>query len=349
MAHRRQGRWFWWINLVPWSLYLAFSALFGMSFAQGRSGALLLGVLVACGLYLGSGGLRALALRRGWLQLDGTRQALRLLAAVLLGALLVQVLVALVLVPAVRLGWVAMPNGRIDYRPGAVLVYWINTAVMLGLWTAGWASGRALERARHSEIARLRAEAERNALERDALRARLNPHFVFNALNNLRALINEDAERAREMVTRLSNTLRHALERDDREWVRLADELQVVDDYLAVEGVHYEQRLRVRRDLAAEAMDARLPPMALQLLVENAIRHGIAVTPGGGELVLRARLAGNRLRVEVENPGRLGAGSGGHGVGLAYLRAHIARAEPPGRFELREDAGRVVACLEIAQ
>jgi LytS/YehU family sensor histidine kinase len=159
-------------------------------------------------------------------------------------------------------------------------------------------------------------------------------------------LINEDAERAREMVTRLSNTLRHALEQNDREQVRLGEELAVVDDYLAIEAVHYEQRLRVNRRIEPAALDARLPPMALQLLVENAIRHGIAVTPGGGELELCARCAGGMLQLEVVNPGRLGSGSDGHGVGLAYLRAHLGR---DGRFELVERDGRVVARLEIAQ
>jgi hypothetical protein len=117
------------------------------------------------------------------------------------------------------------------------------------------------------------------ALERDALRARLNPHFMFNALNNLRALILEDPERARDMVTRLSRTLRQALAHNRSEQVTLAEELAVVDDYLAIEAVHFEQRLQVRQQIDADATQAQLPAMALQLLVENAIKHGIASRP----------------------------------------------------------------------
>jgi hypothetical protein len=116
-----------------------------------------------------------------------------------------------------------------------------------------WAGLHSLRRARHSELARLRAEAERSALERDALRARLNPHFMFNALNNLRALILEDPERARDMVTRLSRTLRQALAHNRSEQVTLAEELAVVDDYLAIEAVHFEQRLQVRQQIDADA------------------------------------------------------------------------------------------------
>jgi len=209
--------------------------------------------------------------------------------------------------------------------------------------------------ARQAELARLRAEAERSALERDALRARLNPHFMFNALNNLRALILEDPERARQMVTDLSRTLRHALEHARSEEAVLADELAVVRDYLAVEAVHYEQRLQVHIEVSGEAAQARLPVMALQLLVENAIKHGIAVCPGGGEVRISAQCRDGLLRLQVDNPlGVAAAGNAtatatataGHGVGLAYLRSQLGRG---GRFHLQPADGRMQAVLEIPQ
>jgi hypothetical protein len=155
-------------------------------------------------------------------------------------------------------------------------------------------------------MARLRAEAQRRGLELDLLRARLNPHFVFNALNNVRALINEDPGRARELVTRLSNTLRHALQHSQRERVSLAEEWAVMQDYLAVEAVHFEQRLRIEAELDPALAGVELPPMFLQLLVENAIKHGIARTPGGGLLRVQARRGeGGGLQLVVENPGHL--------------------------------------------
>ncbi|WP_423393617.1 sensor histidine kinase [Burkholderia sp. LMG 21824] len=231
--------------------------------------------------------------------------------------------------------------------PTLTLVYWMNTALVLLLWTGLWAGLHGLRHARHSELARLRAEAERSALERDALRARLNPHFMFNALNNLRALILEDPERARDMATRLSRTLRHALAHNRSEQVTLAEELAVVDDYLAIEAIHFEQRLRVRRDIAVGAGQAQLPAMALQLLVENAIKHGIATRPGGGEVRIRATLDDGLLRLQVDNP--IGTGSPethGHGVGLAYLRAQLGTR---GRFALQSVEERMQAIVEIPQ
>lgn len=346
---RDDNRRFWWLNAAAWSAFTTLWLVLGATYAGGYSGVVLINLTHGVMLCLASGGLRALALRRGWLQRDAVAIALRMVAASAAAATLVQAMIAIVLLPALALDWVSLPGGQADYRPGATLMYWINTFVVLVLWAAAWVGGRALRRARDSELARLKVESERQGMELELLRARLNPHFVFNALNNLRALINEDPARARELVTRLSSTLRQALEHNPRERVTLAEELAVVEDYLGVEGVHYEQRLRVRRSIADDALDASLPPMALQLLVENAIKHGIACTPGGGELTIDARLDGDRLQVQVGNPGHLRPASARRGVGLAYLRMQLGRMVRPGTLELHENSGRVLASMEVTQ
>ncbi|MGV8960474.1 MAG: sensor histidine kinase [Stenotrophomonas sp.] len=355
MASGTQRDRFWWLNALAWLPYVAFNLLLGGIYAGWNSGMVLISVLVAVGLYLCSGALRTQALRHGWLQRDGVALSWRLLAGIVAGATATQIGVALVLVPSLKMGWVSLPGGHADYRPAALFGYWLNTAVMLGFWTTAWAGWRALRRARDSELARLRAEAQQLTLEHDALRARLNPHFVFNALNNLRALINEDPARAREMVTRLSSTLRHALEHNRGEWVTLAEELQVVEDYLAIEAVHYEERLHVQQRIDPAALQARLPAMALQLLVENAIKHGIAITAGGGELHIGIVLNEAALHIDVSNPVDARGGNAGHGVGLAYLRAQLGiggnreGTAPRGRFTLQPRDGRMHALLEVRQ
>ncbi|WP_330947367.1 histidine kinase [Thermomonas sp. LB-4] len=327
--------------------YAAFNLFFLSQFMPIGREAWLVALALGLGVWVASGALRIIATRRGWITLGGARFALRLLAGVVLGATFVLLLVDLVGGLARATGWIATPAQPPGW--GMMVGYWFNIAIVLGLWAAMWASWSALSRYREGEIARLRAESQRSAMELEALRARLNPHFVFNALNNVRALINEQPARAREVVTHLSNILRHALEHTQRELTTLGEEMAVVEDYLAVEGVHYEDRLRVRRDVDPAALAAALPPMALQLLVENAIKHGIACTPGGGDLSLAARLSDGVLHLEVANPGRLQAGAqAGHGVGLAYLRTRLAR-EARHRFDLQQDGPRVVARLEIAQ
>jgi hypothetical protein len=327
--------------------YAAFNLMFFSLFMRLNAGAWIVAIGLGIGVWLSTSALRIVASRQRWIERGGGRFALLLATGVVLGATATMFLVNAMARVGLALGWVA--SSELGHSSaGQLFGYWANVAVIIGMWTALWAGWQALGRYRHGEMARLRTESQRNALELDALRARLNPHFVFNALNNVRALINEEPARAREVVTRLSNILRHALEHSQRESASLGDELAVVEDYLAVESVHYEERLRVHRDIARDALDAQLPPMLLQLMVENAIKHGIARTPGGGELGVSAWRDGGKLAIEVSNPGRMGASPGGHGVGLAYLRTRLAR-EPGSHFALQQNGVRVLARLEIPQ
>lgn len=339
---------FWLLNALVWALYgVAGIGLRQAYFSDAGSAGVLITLGLALALFGCSGAIRALALRADWWARGTAGLLLRLALSVALGAAVAQLLVNIALHSALAWNWVSLGWKTADFSPKALLLYWYTTAVMLALWAALWAGLHSLRRIRSADLARLRAEAERSALERDALRARLNPHFMFNALNNLRALILEDPERARDMVTRLSRTLRQALAHNRSEQVTLAEELAVVDDYLAIEAVHFEQRLQVNRQIDADALQAQLPAMALQLLVENAIKHGIASRPGGGGIEIRATLDNDVLRLQVDNPlGGANEPTHGHGVGLAYLRAQLGTQ---GSFMLQPVGDRMQALLEIPQ
>lgn len=339
------------VQVLFWSAWVG---LFLLAAAQSQplnSGFILVSVSVGLGCWGMSELMRVIVLRRSWLELSALRLVPRLVLSLALLALGVQILVYLVLMPSWQLGWVELPASGPDYRPGMILVYWLNTLFMLGVWLAAWLfielreRHRRLERQRFED--RLEHEVQRRVLELDSLRSRLNPHFVFNALNNVRALINEDTERARELVTRLSNTLRYALYHTQEDSVTLEQELAVVNDYLAIEQVHYEDRLRVVRRIAPEALPARLPPMLLQLLVENAIKHGVSQCANGSELELSVRLDRGDLCLTVSNPGKLSYDR--EGVGLAYLRARLKAWSPRSEFEIAEQAGGVRAELILPQ
>jgi LytS/YehU family sensor histidine kinase len=158
---------------------------------------------------------------------------------------------------------------------------------------------------RHRYRAELRQAQLGEALqtaELRLLRSQLNPHFLFNALNGLRSLIADEPTRARDAVTQLSRLLRHSLAAGDEDLVSLDRELEMVDDYLALEALRLADRLRVERDIDPAARAVRVPAMLLQTLVENAIKHGIAALKEGGTLHMVARLQERELLIRVTNP-----------------------------------------------
>lgn len=206
--------------------------------------------------------------------------------------------------------------------PGVLCVTTLQWLSVTVVWVALYAAVHFFGHWRRAEIARLGMEVAARQAQLDALRAQLNPHFLFNALNSLRALIAERPERARDLVTELSDLLRYALQAGRRERVSLSEELAAVEDYLQLESVRLEERLRWRVDASAETRALALPPMLLQGLVENAVKHGIAPRPQGGEVAVAASRAGGRLELSVASTGALEPG-GTRGIGLANARERL--------------------------
>jgi hypothetical protein len=187
-------------------------------------------------------------------------------------------------------------------------ISFINTAVVMMVWFSFYFFYNVYERNHRLELDRARLAATIKDAELRALQSQVNPHFIFNALNSLRALIDEDPVRAREAVTQLANLLRYSLQSAQAETVAFEDELRVVNDYLALEQVRHEERLRVRLEIEPETLDLAVPPLLLQTLVENAVKYGISTRPEGGEIVITARRIGGQLELRVINPGELPRG-----------------------------------------
>ncbi len=192
------------------------------------------------------------------------------------------------------------------YHPLLLIsVNWIQGAIMLFGWLCLYFFYHLFDRFNRLEIERLRLGTSVKEAELRALKAQVNPHFIFNSLNSVRALIDEDPARARQSVTQLANLLRYSLQSGQLETVPFEEELRVVNDYLALEQVRHEERLRVRLDIAPDTLMLPVPPMLLQTLVENAVKYGISARPEGGEIVIIARRESESLRLQVTNPGEL--------------------------------------------
>ena len=169
----------------------------------------------------------------------------------------------------------------------------------------------------------------------DALQRQINPHFLFNTLNSITSLIRVKPELAREMIGKLAKILRVLL-KDRDAFVPLREELEFIDDYLAIEVVRFGEKLRVRKEIAEDTIDVVVPSMLLQPLIENSIKHGLEPRITGGTVVLRSRRVGDRLLLEVEDDGLGGSpergsaespGSGllrpGLGVGMRNVRERM--------------------------
>lgn len=187
----------------------------------------------------------------------------------------------------------------------AVIVTTFNGVLVFVGWFCVYFIYHAFERLRQMQMEQLRLAASVKEAELRALKSQVNPHFLFNSLNSLRALIDEDAPRARESVTRLANMLRYSLQSGQLETVALDDEIRIVEDYLALELIRHEERLRVHWSVADDARSQPVPPMLLQTLVENAVKYGISTRREGGEVKISARLDGPHLHITVTNPGEL--------------------------------------------
>jgi LytS/YehU family sensor histidine kinase len=175
------------------------------------------------------------------------------------------------------------------------------------------------------EVQTAELEARLTAARLQALQMQLNPHFLFNTLNTISSLMHKDVEAADRMLARLSDLLRYALESTNAQEVPLRQELDFLGGYLEIQQTRFGERLSVDREIDPATLDARVPNLLLQPMVENAIQHGIAPHARPGRIVLRARRRGERLDLEVEdNGGGLPAGEPlVEGVGIANTRARL--------------------------
>jgi hypothetical protein len=274
--------------------------------------------------------------RHHWMQLSGLRRRVQMVVTAF----------ALAVTTSVAVGVVnGLPQGRL-FIPTTGF-WWMVLAydMAFGAWMAFYST---------VQVHRQREEFERVARDAQlrALRAQLNPHFLFNSLNSVRSLITENPQRAASMVTGLSEILRYSLTSDRKDTVSLAEELGVIDEYVSVERVRYEDRLRVEQSVDPRALDTQVPPMILQTLVENAVKHGISMLPGGGVVRLDARVRDGRLEVVVTNTGKFkpAVDNGGFGLLNAAERLRLLygnRASLTIKEESRDEAECTVAELVL--
>jgi two-component system LytT family sensor kinase len=192
----------------------------------------------------------------------------------------------------------------------------INNFFLLFIWNLIYYTYHFIERNRRQEVDTLKLQSVVKELELKTIKSHINPHFIFNALNSIRALVDENPTRARTAITELSNILRSSMQAEKLETVPLERELNIVKDYLALEKMRFEERLTIEMDIDEDTLGQPVPPMMLQTLVENAIKHGISKKINGGTIKVISHFVDDHHELVVQNSGQLNSYVNEEGFGV---------------------------------
>ena len=316
-------------DAAAFAIWVVYASIYALSFALGGAPSIAIAIRSALANAIPDG-LLGLAVHRASRTIDRDPAA----AAQLVRRHVPRAvaLVALAVAGKVLLFWlddILVARVPFQISPG-ILTWWVFLSALIYVTVAAishaWLIARRL---REEEANAVRAEALRARAEIAALRAQLNPHFLFNTLHSVLGLVRSNPTLAEAALEKLGDLLRYAtrVHRNGVDWIAFRHEQEFVDTYLDLEAVRLGDRLHVVHDVDEPVLDTIVPTFSLQPLVENAVRHGIAPRAAGGRISIRANLApdGHRLRLEVCNDGDgrdAPAGEEG-GLGLRVLRDRL--------------------------
>lgn len=203
---------------------------------------------------------------------------------------------------------------EVAFNPGTILGLSLIYSVYFFLWFVLYFAFHYFDRYNKS----LKYEASMVQIELNNLKSQLNPHFIFNALNSIRALVDENPTKSKQAINQLSNILRNSLASDKKGLTNFDDELRMVRDYLGLEHIRFEERLKAEFDIHPESHKFLVPPLMIQTLVENGIKHGISKLTAGGVIQLKTLVENGYLKIHIRNSGRLinGERKNPRGLGL---------------------------------
>lgn len=309
---------YFWLQLCGWSLLYAVLALIIYQRPVFVATELFHGAVL-----VGSTGLGSHLLRTFYRHYLTRASLLRQVLSLLAGSLLIAasatglLLLSFFLLTLTEFSFPVPPEQRWFVVKTIFTGNFFNMALAMLFWSSVYFSV--------SKVRQLRQTTELlHATQLDALVSQLNPHFLFNALNNIRALILEDPDKARHMLADLSDMLRYNLAAEDGVKVPLKQELSIVHNYLALCSIQFEHRLQYQERIAAGCEELAVPKLLLQLCVENAIKHGISHLPQGGTIHISASASATQLKLRIANHGRLNPEAAtGTGVGLKNIRQRL--------------------------
>ncbi len=226
----------------------------------------------------------------------------------------------------------------------------LDYAMTITGWSAVYFGIKYWQKSQVEQANALQATVLADKAQLDVLRYQLNPHFLFNALNSIRASVDEDSTRAKQMITQLSEFLRYSLLHESTKKIPLREEIEAVRNYLAIEKIRFEEKLEAEFEIEKTTEDFRVPCFLLNPLVENAIKHGLQTSAKPLKIKISAKVFDDKLVLEVANSGKLqnGFDSNGTKIGLKNVRERLEKLfGENGKFELKQEDDFVKARIEI--
>ena len=224
----------------------------------------------------------------------------------------------------------------------------LNSLMMIFGWLICYLVIKLLLKLNTDRLERLELNSHLKQAQLNTLKGQINPHFMFNSLNNIRGLMLEDVEKAREMLTKLSEMLRYSLTQNTINTIPLEQELEMVDHYMDLSKIQFEDRLFFTKAINPLTRPKLIPPMVIQLLIENAVKHGISNLKHGGKIDLLTDLKEDQLIIEVRNSGRLLYKENTTRLGLKNIEERLKLLHGnKASFELEETDHTVVATIKI--
>jgi two-component system LytT family sensor kinase len=291
-----KSRLYWTLQIGGWSAFCAAQIIASLASGGGEIGTSRVIFLVFEALFclLLTHLYRTYINKRKWLTLS----LARLIPQVLGALVLMSVVIYLVRIPVYySLGLFVAENA---FDPEKMITGVLFYAFIFFLWSVLHFIYNYFERYNKS----LKLEASVREIELKNLKSQLNPHFIFNALNSIRALVDENPSKSKEAINQLSSILRNSLVTEKRGLTSFEEELKVVKDYLGLESIRFEERLKTEFDVDPESRDFLVPPLMIQTLVENGIKHGISKLTEGGVIQIKTKVDGDHLKIHVRNSGR---------------------------------------------
>lgn len=335
----REKNWYWFCQVSGWAVFTLINLAVISSFGKYNWQRLVVYLTISLtGLFL-THQYRSLIKKNNWTSL----QIKKVIPRILLTSIIIGLIIYAI---AFGIDYALGQFKSDEFRIVSVLLGIFNLSGIIAVWSLIYFSFHYFQKYKRVEIESYIWEAAVKDFELKTLKSQLNPHFIFNALNSIRALVQEDPQSAQSAITKLSNILRYSLRMERSETVSLEDEMQTVMDYLSLEKMRLEERIKYNVSIDPKTLKIDIPPMMIQTLVENGIKHGISKRTEGGIISVRTCLDNNNLVIRIVNSGHFNdemlKKSEGFGISNTKQRLNLIYGDA-AKFEIKNNSDDTVS------